>query len=364
MKTKHKIIFSDAKEALSKMKSESLDLMITSPPYPMIEMWDEIFSKQNPEVKRALENKGGRLAFELMHKELDKVWKEVYRTLKEGGIACINIGDATRKVNGDFELYPSHSRILNHCTDIGFQVLPEILWRKQTNSPNKFMGSGMLPPSAYITLEHEFILVLRKGSKKEFENLEDQKLRRESAFFWEERNIWFSDVWTDIKGTMQKLKNGELRDRSAAYPFELAYRLINMFSIKGDLVLDPFLGTGTTTLAAIASQRNSIGIEIDKSFKPVILSKVIDNNGNEINNYIQNRVLKHSEFISMRKKEGKMPAYINKNLGLPVITRQEISITFEYLKEIKLVGEGVFEVSYSQKISPNKNTLQNYIMAA
>ncbi len=343
MKTVHKIFFSDAR-ALSEIDSDSVDLMITSPPYPMIEMWDETFSVQNPKIGGALKSKDGKLAFELMHQELDKVWNEVYRTLKDGGIACINIGDATRKVNGDFELYSSHSRILNHCIKIGFQALPEILWRKQTNSPNKFMGSGMLPPSAYITLEHEFILVLRKGSKKEFE-LEDQKLRRESAFFWEERNIWFSDIWTDVKGTLQKLNGTELRERSAAYPFELAYRLINMFSIKGNVVLDPFLGTGTTTLAAIAAQRNSIGIEIDKSFQATISHRIL-NSKMGINEYLKNRMDKHLEFTNMKKKEGNPPKYFNNNVRLPVVTKQETEMKIDFVANLKQSEGDIFEADY------------------
>ncbi len=108
----------------------------------------------------------GNMAFELMHKELDKVWKEVYRFSRSGGIACINIGDATRKVNSSFKLYPNHARILQHCTNLGFHILPAILWRKQANAPNKFMGSGMLPVGAHVTLEHEHILILRKDDKK------------------------------------------------------------------------------------------------------------------------------------------------------------------------------------------------------
>ena len=86
MKTNHKILYQDARD-MSSIDSKSVDLMVTSPPYPMIEMWDEIFSKQNPEIKKELKEKKGEIAFELMHKELDKVWSEVYRTLKVGGIA-------------------------------------------------------------------------------------------------------------------------------------------------------------------------------------------------------------------------------------------------------------------------------------
>ena len=158
MKTTHKVIFGNSAN-MNTIPSGSIDLVITSPPYPMIEMWDEMFSEQSPEVANALQNEYGNLAFELMHQELDKVWNEVFRVLKYGGIACINIGDATRTIGGTFQLYSNHSRILSYCLKTGFVALPEILWRKQTNAPNKFMGSGMLPPSAYVTLEHEFILI-------------------------------------------------------------------------------------------------------------------------------------------------------------------------------------------------------------
>ena len=247
MKTSHRILFKNASD-LSELADQSIDLMVTSPPYPMIEMWDEIFSLQNSAIKNALEQKDGKTAFELMHQELDKVWSETFRVLKEGGFACINIGDATRKIDSEFELYPSHSRILQNCLKLGFSALPEILWRKQTNAPNKFMGSGMLPAGAYVTLEHEFILILRKGGKREFKTSEEKLKRMQSAFFWEERNLWFSDVWEDLKGAKQNKIHREIRERSGAYPFELPYRIINMFSLRGDTVLDPFLGPGQLLL--------------------------------------------------------------------------------------------------------------------
>ena len=109
------------------------------------------------------------------------------------------------------------------------------------------MGSGMLPAGAYVTLEHEHILVLRKGNKRNFKTPEEKLRRQKSAFFWEERNLWFSDLWEDLKGTKQNNIDKNIRERSGAYPFELAYRLINMLSLREDKVLDPFLGTGTTT---------------------------------------------------------------------------------------------------------------------
>ena len=157
MRTKHQIILDDARNMVH-LKDESVDLMITSPPYPMIQMWDEMFSQQNPEIAEVIKNEDGEKTFELMHKELDKVWKEVFRVLKVGGIACINIGDATRSMKNKFQIYPNHARIINSCLSFGFHALPEILWVKETNKPDKFMGSGMLPVGAYVTLEHELEL--------------------------------------------------------------------------------------------------------------------------------------------------------------------------------------------------------------
>ena len=341
MKTTHKIIFGNSCN-MNPIPCSSVGLVVTSPPYPMISMWDEMFSKQNKEIKDALESEDGALAFELMHQELDKVWNEVFRVLIDGGIACINIGDATRKIGGTFQLFSNHSRILNHCSNIGFVVLPDILWRKTANSPNKFMGSGMLPVSAYVTLEHEYILIVRKGNKRIFKKLEEKLNRRKSAFFWEERNIWFSDVW-ELKGISQELNDRKVRKRSAAYPFELAYRLINMYSVRGDVILDPFLGTGTTMVAAMASARNSIGIEIDQNFKDTIFSKFKD--AVEFSNdYTNNRIDKHLHFADERN--GKLK-YKSKHYGFPVMTKQEVEINFHYLEEIKQIEENYFEATYS-----------------
>ena len=110
MITKHKIKFKNSNN-IGELSDESIDLVVTSPPYPMIEMWDQIFTSQSEKIGRALNKKDGPTAFELMHQELDKVWDELYRVLKVGGIACINIGDATRTINSHFALYTNHSRI-------------------------------------------------------------------------------------------------------------------------------------------------------------------------------------------------------------------------------------------------------------
>jgi DNA modification methylase len=347
MRTKHQIFFNNSKK-MAELSSGSVDLVITSPPYPMIEMWDGVFSNLNSKVAEALEKNQGPKAFELMHKELDPVWREVYRVLKVGGIACINIGDATRTLNGHFALYTNHSRIHTYMQGLGFSALPAILWRKQTNAPNKFMGSGMMPPGAYITLEHEYVLILRKGNKKEFKTDREKQIRRESSFFWEERNVWFSDVWTDLKGTSQNLFDNKVRNRSAAFPFELPYRLITMFSVKEDLVLDPFLGIGTTMYAAMASGRNSVGFEIDENFKDVITSEI-----NDIvpfsNKRIKKRLEDHLSFVeSQSERMGKFK-YLNKHYQFPVMTSQETQLIINQLLSIEKLDENTFEAIYSDE---------------
>ena len=176
MQTHHRVVFGDSRKKLRTFPDGSIDLVVTSPPYPMIEMWDEPFGGLNPEIPLQLERGDCRAAFESMHFVLDGVWNELYRVMKAGGIACINVGDAVRTFNGRFQLFPNHSRILGQFAEIGFDVLPAILWRKQTNAPNKFMGSGMLPAGAYVTLEHEYILIFRKGGKRTFGSPEERRL--------------------------------------------------------------------------------------------------------------------------------------------------------------------------------------------
>lgn len=335
--TKHKIRFSNSTD-LWETKDETVDLVVTSPPYPMIEMWDDLFGTFSSEITNLLREQKGKEAFEAMHRILDRVWNEVYRVLKKGGIACINVGDATRSMNGVFRLYSSHARIISYCSNLGFDVLPGIIWRKTTNSPTKFMGSGMLPGGAYVTLEHEHVLILRKGRPSGSPSNEYRQLRRESAYFWEERNEWFSDLWTSLPGVRQESPSNGNR-RTAAFPFELAYRLINMFSVKGSTVLDPFLGTGTTVLAAIASARNSIGIEYDKTLSGTI-DRTVMGSAAEINRYIKNRIEKHADFMAGREKLQSKRNYLNEALGMQVVTNQEREMKFQYVDSVKKDNSG------------------------
>jgi DNA modification methylase len=280
MPTEHKIMLGNSQQ-MPELADSSIQLMVTSPPYPMIKMWDTQFSAINPQIAtlwHALDDSGQEETinqiYNAMHESLAKVWRETYRVLADGGIACINIGDATRTVNGKFRLFPNHSRTIEHCEKTGFTTLPYILWKKPTTKPKykgkgAFLGSGFLPPNAYVTLDCEFILLFRKGKLRQF-TPHDQR-RYESAFTKKQRDKWFTQIW-DITGTRQK--TSQIERRIAAFPDEIADRLIRMFSVKGDTVLDPFLGSGTTTKLAMQNERNSIGYETDEALLPLIKKKI------------------------------------------------------------------------------------------
>lgn len=251
----HEIIIGDSRK-MKEVNDKTIHLIVTSPPYPMIEMWDKLFEKNNCKT------------YDEMHDYLASVWKECYRVLVDGGIMCINIGDAARRIDHSFKLFPNHSRVIEKCEEMGFMTLPYILWKKPTNKPNAFLGSGFIPPNGYVTLDCEYILIFRKGLIRKF-TPKDEK-RYASQFTKEERDRWFSQIWT-VNGATQT--HSELVRRTGEYPEEIVKRLVKMFSCIGETVLDPFLGTGTTTKIAKELNRNSIGYEIEKQLIPVIKEK-------------------------------------------------------------------------------------------
>ena len=343
--TRHLILRGDSRE-MRRVERESVDLVVTSPPYPMIQMWDTLFSGMNSKVARALSRGDGERAFELMHDELDVVWKRTCYVLREGGIACIVIGDATRKLGGAFRLYQNHARVVSSFVTRGLQPLPGIMWVKQSNKPNKFLGSGMLPPSAYPTLEHEHILLFRKGSNRTFSTAADKQRRRRSAYFWEERNRWFSDLWVDIKGERQRIGGEQMSRRSASFPIEIARRLVCMFSIQGDTVLDPFLGRGTTAVSAACCGRNSIGIEIDGILRGVSARR-LSCSVKECSTYSARRLENHLEYVARRRKAGNELRYVSRKYGFPVTTSQETDIEVPVLAAVAESHEDCLEASYS-----------------
>lgn len=241
----------DARE-IQWIPDESIHLVITSPPYWTL--------KEYPRRKGQL---GSISGYEQFHDELDHVWRHCFRVLVPGGRLVCVVGDVclSRKQHGRHMVMPLHADIVVRCRKIGFDNLTPIFWYKISNAKYEiengnpgFLGKPY-EPNAIIKNDVEFILMLRKpgGYRKP---TEDQ--RESSRLTKEEHHDWFQQVWT--------VPGESTREHPAPFPRELAYRLVRMFSFTGDTILDPFMGTGTTLLAAAHCQRNGIGIEIDEDY--------------------------------------------------------------------------------------------------
>jgi site-specific DNA-methyltransferase (adenine-specific) len=330
--TEHRVVQGDAR-ALG-LSDDSVELVVTSPPYPMIELWDDTFGALSDDAARALEAGEGDAAFDAMHRVLDAVWDEVVRVLDDGGIACINVGDATRSIGGDFARYPNGARIERALRERGLTPLPSIRWRKPTNGPTKFMGSGTLPTNAYVTHEHEQILVFRNGGTRSFPSGDDD--RYESAFFWEERNRWFSDLWSDLPGTDQALED-EARERAAAYPLAVPYRLVAMYSVYEDTVLDPFWGTGTTSLAAIAQARNSVGVDRDAGLVALGEDRLQSAALEHSREWCTRRLERHERFLAEREEA---PKYEATHYDTRVVTAAEQDLRLYTVADLARTATG------------------------
>src|SRR5438067_1894079 len=251
MTADYRVIIGDSRR-MRELADNSVHLVVTSPPYPMVSIWDNFFRDESAQ------------SYDQMHDCLNNTWKEVKRVVVPCGIACVNIGDATRTKDGVFHLYPNHSRVIESFEQLGLVTLPYILWKKPTTKPRykgkgAFLGSGFLPPNAYVTLDCEFILLFRKGAPRKF--APKDRLRYASEMSKDERDAWFTQVWEDVRGTSQV--RSDLARRTAAFPDEVPERLIRMFSVLGDVVLDPFAGTGTTLRVATRLGRRAIGFEVE-----------------------------------------------------------------------------------------------------
>ncbi|HEV2223661.1 MAG TPA: site-specific DNA-methyltransferase [Candidatus Acidoferrales bacterium] len=229
----------------------SVHLVLTSPPYWTL--------KEYP----ANENQLGLVAdYEKFNDELDKVWRHCFRALVPGGRLVCVVGDVclSRRMHGRHMVMPLHADVVVRCRRIGFDNLSPIFWYKISNAAHEVEnGSSFLgkpyEPNAIIKNDMEFILMLRKpgGYRQPTEEQRDA-----SRLTKEEHHDWFQQVWT-IPGESTRM-------HPAPYPEELAYRLVRMFSFAGDTVIDPFMGLGTTLVAAAKCGRNGIGLEIDPSY--------------------------------------------------------------------------------------------------
>jgi modification methylase len=251
--TTHRLAQGDARN-LSFIDDESIHLVLTSPPYWTLKKY------------RDHENQLGDVEdYERFLSELDKVWKHCYRVLVPGGRLICVVGDVclSRRMNdGRHTVVPLHASIQEHCRMIGYDNLAPIIWHKIANAAFEASGNGAgflgkpYEPNAVIKNDIEFILMQRKPGGYRKPTLATRIL---SVISDENHKQWFQAIWSGVTGA-------STRDHPAPYPEELAERLVRMFSFVGDTVLDPFLGTGTSTVAAAKWGRNSVGVEIDPRY--------------------------------------------------------------------------------------------------
>jgi DNA modification methylase len=259
--TSHRLLLGDARD-LSAIPSNSVHLVVTSPPYWTL--------KDYRDTEGQL---GHVIEYDEFLGEIEKVWRETLRVLVPGGRLVCVVGDvclSRRQNHGRHTVVPLHSSISEQCRQIGFDGLSPIIWHKIANAVFEAEGNGggflgkPYEPNAVIKNDIEYLLMLRKPGGYRSPSLETRLLSLISAA---NHRIWFQQIWTGVTGA-------STRNHPAPFPLELAERLIRMFSFVGDTVLDPFVGTGTTSLAAAQFGRNSIGVEIDEHYLKLSAERV------------------------------------------------------------------------------------------
>jgi DNA modification methylase len=251
--TYHDLYFSDSR-SLKTLLPNSVHLILTSPPY-----WT--LKEYNPHA-----NQMGSIAdYEKFLHELDKVWKACHRMLVPGGRLICVVGDvclSRRKNGGEHTVIPLHASIQEHCRTIGFSNLAPIIWYKIANAKYEAEGNGggflgkPYEPNAVVKNDIEFILMQRKPGGYRSPSVATRVM---SVIPANRHKEWFQQIWTGLTGA-------STRHHPAPFPLELAERLIRMFSFVGDTVMDPFMGTGTTNVAASRWGRHSVGIEVDPEY--------------------------------------------------------------------------------------------------
>jgi len=291
MKTSHKIIIGDSRW-MKELESESVHLIITSPPY-----WQLKDYGNDKQI-------GFNDTYEEYINNLNLVWNECHRVLHKGCRLCINIGDqfARSVYYGRYKIIPIRTEIIKFCESIGFDYMGAIIWQKvttcNTTGGATVMGSFPYPRNGILKLDYEFILIFKKYGDSPKVN---KDIKEKSKLTQEEWNKYFTGHW-NFPGEKQ---NSHL----AMFPEELPKRLIKMFSFVGDTILDPFIGSGTTSLSAKNLNRNSVGYEINEDFLPLIKEKLgvggVNNTDFEI--------LKQKEIKINFKEEIKKLPYIFKD---------------------------------------------------
>jgi DNA modification methylase len=248
--TRHELILGDGRD-LAEIPDESVHLAVTSPPYWTL--------KKYPDHDHQLGDISG---YDEFLAELDRVWEDVLRVLVPGGRLVIVVGDVclSRRQFGRHVVFPLHASIQEHCRLLGFDNLAPIIWYKIANAAfevengSSFLGKPY-EPNGIIKHDIEYILFQRRPGGYRRPSLEERIL---SVIPERQHREWFQQIWT--------LGGASTRHHPAPYPLGLAERLVRMFSFVGDTVLDPFMGTGTTNLAAGLWGRNSIGIDVEQTY--------------------------------------------------------------------------------------------------
>ncbi len=263
--TRHDLFLADARDF--SLEPESVHLVLTSPPYWTL--------KEYRDVPGQL---GHCQDYEEFLVQLDRVWQRCFEALVPGGRLICVVGDvclSRRKNKGRHTVVPLHASIQEHCRRLGFDNLAPIIWHKIANAAYEVAGNGAgflgkpYEPNAVIKNDVEFILMQRKPGGYRSPDVATRIL---SLISEPNHRAWFQQVWTGITGA-------STREHPAPFPLELAIRLVRMFSFVGDTVYDPFLGTGTTTLAAMLSGRNSIGCEIDEEYLQQAYRRILAEKG-------------------------------------------------------------------------------------
>lgn len=256
MKTHHKIVIGDSRY-MSELPDESVHLVVTSPPYWQLKDYGN----------------GNQIGFDDSYEDyinnLNLVWNECRRVLHKGCRLCVNIGDqfARSVYYGRYKVIPIRTEIIRFCETIGFDYMGAVIWQKvttcNTTGGATIMGSFPHPRNGILKIDYEFILIFKKhGAPPKV----SREIKEKSKMTTEEWNQYFTGHWNIP---------GEKQDKHlAVFPEEVPRRLIKMFSFVGDTVLDPFLGSGTTSLAARKSGRNSVGYEVNGDFLPIIEDKL------------------------------------------------------------------------------------------
>jgi len=294
MKTVHNIIIGDSRR-MKELPAGSAHLIITSPPY-----WQLKDYGTDNQI-------GFHDSYEKYINNLNLVWSECNRVLHDGCRLCINIGDqfARSVYYGRYKIIPIRTEIIKFCETIGFDYMGAVIWQKTTTTNTTggatIMGSFPYPRNGIIKLDYEFILIFKKQGEAP---KVDKKVKDKSKLSKEEWNEYFRGHW-NFNGVKQ---NGHV----AMFPEELPKRLIKMFSFMGDTVLDPFLGSGTTSLAAKNLGRNSVGYEINQQFLPIIKEKIGAENSLNFNQDIVKYFRQKEKDIDFEKEISQLP-YIFKD---------------------------------------------------